>query len=209
VLRLITGLALLTMLMPAAATDFAEAKKKKKRKPVAGPYVGRTIDLLDSRPVRFRLTPQGQILDFTVPGLRLLCTTEYEFGDVLYTDRIDTLTAPPMSIGPVPRKKLPMGRTFKHQDTLPPRPFPFDPRPDPGSAPFRGVFVRGITTVLRPKPFSQPPYGPGFQGRAGIATFSDTRGAYGTEECDVSGLWDPGEIEPGFAWKAVRSTKKK
>jgi hypothetical protein len=144
-----------------------------------------------------------------VPGLRLLCSTEYDGLPTVFSDRTDTLAAPPMSIGgPVPRKKLPLGRTFEYFDQLPPRPDSFQPRPAPGAAPFRGILVRGSTTVLRPGPFSQPPFGPGFRGRAGIATFSNTRGAYGTEACDVSGLWDSEEIEPGFAWKAVRAGRR-
>jgi hypothetical protein len=202
------GLALLVALSLALTPDAVEAKKKKKRKPVAGPYVGNTTTTRDPLPVRFTLTPQGNIVNFVIPGVRLLCSTEYDGAPTVFSDRMDTLAAPPLSIGPVPRKKLPLGRTFQYVDPLPPLPDPFGPRPAPGAAPYRGIFVRGITTVLRPKPFSQPPFGPGFQGRAGIATFSNTRGAYGTEACDVGGLWDPGEIEPGFEWKAVRAGKR-
>lgn len=146
-----------------------------------------------------------------MPKLQLGCSIEhsYEVGDVTYSSKTDALTAPPMSIGPVGRK-LPMGRRFSYEDPLPPAPPLFEPPPPSGSAPYRGIFVSAQTTVLRPKPFYSGPLGPGFRGRANLATVNDTRGALGTEACDAGGeLWDPYQDKPGFEWAAVKQVKRK
>ncbi len=207
---LIAGLAVLTGLACGLATDAADAKKKKKRTRAAGIYVG-TTNLVGFKTVRFRLTPQGGIVDFAVPDLQLSCSVENPDGSTTFSRKPDALTAPPMSTGvPVPGRRLPLGMRFRYEDPLPPPPPTFGPRPSPGSSPYRGVFVTAESTVLRPKPFAEPPFGPGFSGRANLATFSNTRGAFGTEECHASStLWDPGEFQPGFEWKAVRQGRRK
>ena len=116
---LIAGLAALAVLGSGLAPDAAGAKKKKKQR-AAGIYVGET-NHVEFTTVRFRLTPQGGIVDFTVPNVPMGCNVahSYEVGDTTYYSKVDTLTAPPMSIGPV-GKKLPMDRRFHYEDPLPP-----------------------------------------------------------------------------------------
>jgi hypothetical protein len=66
---LIAGLAALTVLAWGLASDAAGAKKKKMR--AAGIYVGQTAHIGSGmggpKTVRFRLTPQGGIVDFVSP----------------------------------------------------------------------------------------------------------------------------------------------
>ena len=206
---LIAGLAALAVLGSGLAPDAAGAKKKKKQR-AAGIYVGET-NHVEFTTVRFRLTPQGGIVDFTVPNVPMGCNVahSYEVGDTTYYSKVDTLAAPPMSIGPV-GKKLPIDRRFHYEDPLPPPPPTFGSPPPLGSPPYRGIYVDALSTVIKSKPFYTGPLGPGFKGRANLATYSDTRGAFGTEECHASSsLWDPGEYKPGFEWTAVKQVKRK
>src|SRR5919201_213232 len=101
----LTALAALALLAPA---DAAHAKKKKKQS-AAGLYVG-GLDIFASPPIprlTFQLNPDGTIVNFTITNVKLSCHIENygEPGTTVYYDRLDTIAAPPMSLGaPLPRR---------------------------------------------------------------------------------------------------------
>ncbi len=192
-----------------AVANAAKKKKKGKRHSPAGPYIGVT-DLLYQRhqaSVTFRLTPDGTIVDFRIDVL-LDCTVETGNPEPPFYRKGDTIAPPPMSIGPLPRRGLPVGRTFRYQDPLPPPPDSTG-FPPPGSPPFRGIYVSGRSVA--PVSTGPPPLLPGaaFEGQANLATFSDTWGAIGTEECDATGAADLSGQWWGFDWAAKKAIPKR
>jgi hypothetical protein len=204
----------LVALAPLAAVEAADAKKKKKQKSAAGLYVGTfdRISLLPGAPnprLTFQLTPDGTIANFTITSVPLICTTEdYNVDtDPGLRRQFETIAAPPMSLGaPLPRRGLPIGLRFSYQDPLPPTPSQGDPLPPPGGPPFRGIFVNGRTFRPTPKLAGD------FRGEANMATFNNTRGAVGTEECHLTGLGSGPEntsYDGGFAWYATKKAGPK
>jgi len=193
---------------PEALANAAK-KKKGKRQSAAGLYVGVT-DLLYQRnqaSVTFRLTRDGTMVGFRI-DVQLDCIVETGNPEPPFYRKGDTIAPPPMSIGLLPRRGLPAGRTFLYRDPLP-QPPDSTGFPPPGSPPFRGIYVSGKTVA--PVTTGPPPLLPGarIQGQANLATFSDTWGAIGTEECDATGSRDTSGEWWGFDWAAKKATPKR
>jgi hypothetical protein len=206
---LVAALTALTALALLATAETADAKKKRKKQSAAGLYVGVTshIGAGQHPKVAFRLTPGGTIVNFVISNLPLLCSTEDRMGGSGFRTQMDTLAAPPMSLGgPLPRRGLPIGLSFLYEDPLPPPPPTFGDPPAPGSPPFRGIHVDGRTVVHTAKPFDILPNAD-VRGQANLVTFSNTRGAVGTEECHAVSL--ESTSYSGFDWAAIKKPIKK
>ena len=177
-------------------------RREKKKQSGAGLYVGNMISLATpdtpDPKVSFRLNPDGTVVNFVITNLPLTCTTEdYNLNtDPNLRIQLETLAAPPMSVGArLPRRGLPLGLRFEHEEPLPPLQAPGDPPPPPGSPPFRGIYVDGHV-----------PKTGGFKGHANMAIFNNTRGAVGTEECHFRELHDSSYLSGSsdFDWIVVK-----
>jgi hypothetical protein len=206
--------ALAALLLVAAVDDQADAKKKKKQS-AAGLYVG-GLDRIATAPgtpspkLTFQLTPDGTIVNFVITNVPLSChilTYGPPTGTEVYYERLDTIAAPPMSLGaPLPRRGLPIGLRFGYEDPLPPNPEQGEPLPPPGGPPFRGIHVDGRTFLPTPKLAGD------FRGHANLVTSSTTRGAPGSEVCYLT---SPGSgsgntsYDGGFEWFANKAAPKR
>jgi hypothetical protein len=197
-----------------ATAEAADAKKKRKRQSAAGLYVGgfdniATLPGAPSPKLTFQLTPDGTIVNFVITNVKLSCHIENYAppGTTVYYDRLDTIAAPPMSLGaPLPRRGLPIGLRFSYEDPLPPIPQESEPLPPPGGPPFRGIHVDGRTFLPTLKLAGD------FRGHANMATFSTTRGARGSEECYLADLGSGGgntSYDGGLAWFASKKAGPK
>jgi hypothetical protein len=208
---LVAALTALAALALLAAAETADAKKKRKQQSAAGLYVGVTSHYSSVQPqpkVAFRLTPGGTVVNFVISNVPLLCSTEDRMGGSGFRTQIDTIAAPPMSLGgPLPRRGRPIGLSFLYENPLPPPPPTFGDPPPPGSPPFRGIHVDGRTVVHTAKPFDILPNAD-VRGHANMATFNNTRGAVGTEECHAATL-ESDSYGNGFDWAAKKAVKKR
>ncbi len=211
---LVAALTALAAVALFAAAGTADAKKKRKRGSAAGLYVGGfdNIATLPGAPtprLTFQLTPDGTIVNFVITNVKLSCHIENYGppGTTVYYNRLDTIAAPPMSLGaPLPRRGLPIGLRFGYEDPLPPMPQEGDPRPPSGGPPFRGIHIDGRTFTPTQKLAGE------FRGHANLATFNTTRGAVGSEECHLTDLGSGGgntSYDGGFEWLASKKAAPK
>jgi hypothetical protein len=212
---LVAALTALAAVLLLAAPEAADAKKKKKAKSAAGLYVGQfdgmavPVERPDPK-LTFRLTPDGTIVNFVITNVPLACHLQAygpPTGNEVFYTRLDTIAAPPMSLGaPLPRRGLPLGLRFKYEDPLPPVPELGEQQPMPGGPPFRGIHIDGRTFQANSK------FGGDFRGHANLATYSGTRGARGGEECYFRELGaGPGNTsyDGGGAWFANKVAPKR
>jgi hypothetical protein len=212
---LVAALAAFAAVALLAAPEAADAKKKKKKaKSAAGLYVGQfdgmavPVERPDPK-LTFRLTPDGTIVNFVITNVPLACHLQAygpPTGNEVFYTRLDTIAAPPMSLGaPLPRRGLPLGLRFKYEDPLPPVPPDDEPLPTWGGPPFRGIHIDGRTFQANSK------FGGDFRGHANLATFSTTRGVPDSEVCSLTDLGSGGgntSYDGGFAWFAVKASSR-
>jgi hypothetical protein len=208
---LVAALTALAALALLSAAETADAKKKRKQQSAAGLYVGVTSHIGAGQypKVTFRLTRGGTVVNFVISDVPLLCEIEDRMpGSLGFRTQVDTIAPPPMSLGAgLPRRGLPIGLSFLYEDPLPPPPPTFGPPPPPGSPPYRGIHVDGRTVIHTAKPFDILPNAD-VRGHANMATFNNTRGAVGTEECHASEL-ESTSWGTGFDWAASKKAVKK
>ena len=96
----------------------AEAKKKAKKKSIAGKYVGTTEE---KGTVSFKLTRAGKILNFTLTNATMYCHTDVPNENPTYFPeytRVITIRHGPMQMEKI-SKKNPQGKRFNVDDPLP------------------------------------------------------------------------------------------
>ena len=95
--------------------------------------------------------------------------------------RVGTITPTPLGIGRIPRRKLPIGRSFAYSD--------------PANGPTAGVALKGLTVFTGGRGTTQFRLlftdGPGFKGSLSVNSASGDQDAVGTEICESGPLqWE-------------------
>ena len=180
-------MALVCALGVVAAPVLGTAEAKKKKKSIAGKYVG---DTEYDGSVSFKLTRAGKILNFTLTNATLYCHTDVPTENPTYFPeytKVVTITHGPMSMEKI-SKKNPQGKRFEVSDP-----------PADGAGQSGGLFTGHIENLrLTPTGTAVSDTLFGLRGEVTYETTNGPFGALGTEWC----------VSKYIDWKAKRPGDK-